>query len=141
MINILLTGKFIFFNLNRLIKTFEFVFPSLKRIIIDKKEEDLFKLIIENKGKKMVAVVNQIHVEGLEHHWCHSYGQTPRNMRFGEINPIGDMNLRQILFEQMYHVLSRDIKTSRARTTPASYSNIIVPYFRESNFQYEHRNM
>lgn len=34
-------------------------------------------------------------MEGIEHMWCHSYGQTPRDMHFWEegINPIGDMNL------------------------------------------------
>jgi hypothetical protein len=89
----------------------------------------------------MVCVVNQIHMEGIEHHWCHSYGQTPRNMRFKDIDPIGDMDLRQSLFFQMYHVIMRDIKTSRMKTPPASYSNFIISYFRESNFQYEHRNM
>lgn len=89
----------------------------------------------------MVVVVNQIHMEGLEHHWCQTYGQTPRNMRFDNINPIGDMNLRQILYEQMYHAISRDIKTSRSKSTPSSYSNYIIPYHREGSFQYEHRNM
>jgi hypothetical protein len=89
----------------------------------------------------MVAVVNQFHLEGIEHHWCHSYGQQPRNMRFKNINPIGDMELREYLFDQMYHSLMRDIKSSITRSTPASYSNAILPYFRESNPQYEHRNM
>lgn len=89
----------------------------------------------------MVAVVNQIHMEGLEHHWCHSYGQTPRNVRHANINPIGDMDLRSSMFSNMYHVIMRDIKSSRTRTPVASYSNLIIPYFRESNFQYEHRNM
>jgi hypothetical protein len=27
------------------------IFPDLKRILIDKKEEELFKQIIENRGK------------------------------------------------------------------------------------------
>ncbi len=117
------------------------VFPDVKRILIDKKEEDLFTSIMENKGKKTVVLVNQIHMEGIEHHWCHHFGQLPRNVRNVEMDPIGDMPLRKMLFSQMYHVIMRDVKTSRAKSTPSSYTNDISPYWRENNFQYEHRNM
>jgi hypothetical protein len=89
----------------------------------------------------MVCLVNQVHMEGLEHHWCHSFSQTPRNVRHEEIDPIGDMPLRKMLFSQMYHVIMRDVKSSRAKTTPASFTNNVHPYWRENNFQYEHRNM
>jgi hypothetical protein len=89
----------------------------------------------------MVVLVNQMHMEGLEHHWCSTYGQLPRNVRFYEIDPIGDMPLRKMLFSQMYHVIMRDVKSSRFGVTPASYSNDVNPYWRENNFQYEHRNM
>ena len=89
----------------------------------------------------MVAVVNQIHMEGIEHHWCHSFGQVPRNCQWENINPIGDMDLRNLLFERMYHGLMRDIKSSFHRSQPSSFSNSITPYYREGNAQYEHRNM
>lgn len=89
----------------------------------------------------MVVVVNQIHMEGIEHHWCYSFGQTPRNQPFRNIDPIGDMNLRQILYEQMYHVITREIKCAHHKSTPASISNFIVTIYRESNPQYEHRNI
>jgi hypothetical protein len=89
----------------------------------------------------MVCVVNQIHTEGIEHHWCHTYGQTPRSVNFKNMDPIGDMPLRNMLFSQMYHVIMRDVKTSRTKSTPASYSNNVNPYWREFNMQYEHRNM
>jgi len=89
----------------------------------------------------MVVLVNQIHMEGIEHHWCYTYGQLPRNVRYTNIDPIGDMPLRQMLFSQMYHVIMRDVKTSRCKSTPSSYTNNINPYWRENNFQYEHRNM
>jgi len=89
----------------------------------------------------MVAVVNQMHMEGIEHHWCHAFGQTPRNQPFEEIDPIGDMELRQTLFNNMYHVITREIKSSYHKSTPASFSNFLTSYSREANFQYEHRNM
>jgi len=117
------------------------VFPDVKRILIEKKEEDMFETLMNNKGKKMVMLVNQIHMEGLEHHWCHHYGQFPRNVRHVNVDPIGDMPLRNMLFTQMFHVIMRDVKSSRSKVTPASYTNDINPYWREFNFQYEHRNM
>jgi len=89
----------------------------------------------------MVAVVNQHHLEGIEHHWCHEFGQVPRNQPFEEMDPIGDMDLRRTLFEQMYHVLMREVKSSYFKVTPASFSNMMTPYTREANFNYEHRNM
>jgi hypothetical protein len=128
------------YTVNWLVQSFGLLFPDVHRILIEKKEEDIFKSIIENKGKKMVVVVNQHHMEGIEHHWCHSYGQLPQSQQ-QDVNPIGDMNLRQILFENMYHVIMREIKSSRTHSTPASYSNFPDPYWRENNYQYEHRNM
>ena len=80
-------------------------------------------------------------MEGIEHHWCHMFGQTPRNTRHSNINPIGDMELRDMLFSQMFHVIARDIKTSFRKAPVASYSNMTIPYYRETSFQYEHRNM
>lgn len=71
------------------------MFPQLKRIFVDKKDEELFQKIDKCGGQRVVAVVNQWHMEGIEHMWCHAYGQNPRSVQFeGEINPIGDMDLR-----------------------------------------------
>lgn len=127
--------------INWLISIMDIIYPDLKRIIIEMKEKDLFETIMQNKGKRVVCLVNQIHMEGLEHFWCHHYGQLPRNVRHVNMDPIGDMPLRNMLFTNMYHVIMRDIKSSRTRVTPASYSNDVNPYWREFNFQYEHRNM
>jgi hypothetical protein len=132
-----------------MIQTTNQIYPELKRIFVDQKEEDLFKAIIANKGKvrinfdnkRMVAVVNQWHMEGIEHHWCHAYGLKPRAYTWENINPIGDMDLRSLLFERMYHGMMRDIKSSFSRAPPSSFSNMITPYYREGNAQFEHRNM
>ena len=58
-------------------------------------QEDLFKKLDNCEEKKIVVVVNQWHMEGIEHNWAHRYGQLPRSIHFHEeINPIGDMDLR-----------------------------------------------
>jgi len=84
---------------NWYIKSSEVFFPRLKEIFVDKRDEDLYKQIDRAEGNKIVVLVNQWHMEGIEHHWCHHYGQMPRSVAFNEpINPIGDMNLREGLF-------------------------------------------
>ena len=125
------------------IATLEKLAPEYKKILVDKKDHILFEKIIANKGKRMVAVVNQHHMEGIIHHWCSAYGQVPSfNKNYTEeINPIGDMKLRHTYLDKMYHVIMREIKSNRLRAPPATFSNHIYIYHREFNHQYEHRNM
>lgn len=84
----------------------------MKKIMVDEKDEVLFRAINEAKGEKVVVLVNQWHMEGIEHHWAHHYGQVPRSVEFPEgINPIGDMDLREGLFQRLYNNLHREIST------------------------------
>ena len=93
-------------------------------------------------AKKIVAVVNQWHLEGIEHDWCHKYGQYPRSVVFKEeINPIGDMDLREGLFQRLYNSLHRELASANQMSTPSTYADWIIGYHRESNWQYEHRDM
>ena len=57
------------------------------------------------------------------------------------INPIGDMNLRDGLFQRLYNALHRELASANARATPSTYADWIIGYHRESNWQYEHRDM
>ena len=128
--------------INWYIQSTDIFFPKIKEIFIDKRDEDLFRLIDEADGEKLVVVVNQWHIEGIEHHWAHHYGQIPRSVSFEEaINPIGDMNLREGLFERLYNYMHREIASSNSRGSPATYADWIIGYHRESNWQYEHRDM
>jgi hypothetical protein len=81
-------------------------------------------------------------MEGIEHRWCHRYGQLPRSVQFKEpINPIGDMDLREGLFQRLYNALHREIASSNSKSTPSTFGDWITGYNRESNWQYEHRDM
>jgi len=74
-------------------------------------------------------------MEGIEHEWAHSYGQLPRSIHFPEgINPIGDMNLRDGLFQRLYNNLHREISSANTRGAPATYADWIIGYHRESNW-------
>lgn len=60
-INILLIGKYrIDYNLllYRMIQLTKLLFPDIKRIMIDKKDEDIFKEINEHKGKVYNYLIN-----------------------------------------------------------------------------------
>jgi hypothetical protein len=128
--------------INWYIASTEIFFPKLKEIFVDKRNEDLFKDIDQSSGQKIVVLVNQWHLEGIEHHWCSRYGQLPRSVAFEEpINPIGDMNLREGLFQRLYNYVGREIASSYTRGSPATYADWIIGYHRESNWQYEHRDM
>lgn len=81
-------------------------------------------------------------MEGIEHNWAHTYGQLPRSVNFHQgINPIGDMNLREGLFERLYNALHREITASNSLSPPCTYADWIIGYHREANWQYEHRDM
>ena len=81
-------------------------------------------------------------MENFEHHWAHHYGQIPRSMEFDEpINPIGDMDLREGYYEMLYNAMMRKVSSANQKSVPSTYSDWIIGYHRESNFQYEHRNM
>ena len=128
--------------MNWYIQTADVFFPKVKEIFVDKRDEDLFTQIDKSDGKKIVVLVNQWHMEGIEHNWCFRHGQYPRSVNFQEpINPIGDMDLRPGLFQRMFNYLQREVKSSQQRSTPSTYADWIIGYHRESNFQYEHRDM
>lgn len=81
-------------------------------------------------------------MEGIEHLWAHEFGQLPRSQPFKEeIDPIGDMNLHEGMFNILYNAFQRQLKNAHSKTTPASYSNMMNTYHREQNWMYEHRNM
>jgi len=82
-----------------------------------------------------------MHMEGIEHHWAARFGQVPLSLEFPEgINPIGDMNLKEGLFNRLYN-LHRHMAGGHSGQKPSTYADWIIGYHRESNWQYEHRDM
>ena len=68
------------YQMNWIIANLEIFFPNLKRIFVDKRDEEIFNQIDRSKGNRVVVLVNQWHMEGIEHHWAHRYGQIPRSV-------------------------------------------------------------
>ena len=102
--------------INWYIQCTDVFFPKIKEIFVDRRDEDLFKAFDKSEAQRIVVLVNQWHLEGIEHHWCSRYGQLPRSMAFIEpINPIGDMNLREGLFQRLYNYVGREIASSHTK--------------------------
>lgn len=129
--------------INWYIKSLELLCPEFKKLFIDKRDIGLYKAITKNTNhKRIVAVVNQWHMEGIEHLWAHEFGQLPRSQSITEeIDPIGDMELQAGLFDNLFNAFQREYKSALSKSTPSSYSNMINTYHREGIWQYEHRNM
>lgn len=129
--------------MNWYIQSIDMICPEFKKVMIDKRDKALYKSITKDKNhKRIVAVVNQWHMEGIEHLWAHEFGQIPRSQSIvEEIDPIGDMELRAGLFDNLYNAFQREYKSAMSKSVPSSYSNMINTYHREAIWQYEHRNM
>ena len=128
--------------MNWYVQNMDIFFPRFKQIFVDKRDEDLFQAIDRCPERKIVVVVNQWHMEGIEHEWAARYGQMPRSVHFPEgVDPIGDMDLRDGLFQRLYNALHREIAAANTKAAPATYADWIIGYHRESNWQYEHRDM
>ena len=81
-------------------------------------------------------------MESIEHLWAGRYGQMPRSVQFQDgIDVIGDMDLQDGLFQRLYNALHREIASANTGGPPATYADWIIGYHRESNWQYEHRDM
>ena len=55
-------------------------------------------------------------------------------MQFPEgINPIGDMDLRDGLFQRLYNALHREIASANSKGTPSTYADWIIGYHKINN--------
>lgn len=116
-------------RLSWLIKYFEKIAPKQKEIFIDKKDIDLFHSIYRSKGKKIVAVVNQWHLPGIEAHWRHTTGTEEKKE---VINPVGDFDIEQIMEANLVNDKLREIVSKNSKSEPATWSNYLTTYIKEN---------
>lgn len=53
--------------MNWYIQTTDIYFPNIKRIFVDERDLELFQAIDQAEGDRVVVLVNQWHMEGIEH--------------------------------------------------------------------------
>lgn len=115
---------------NWFVKYFEKLAPYQKRVIIDKKDIDLFtSLYRDTPGKKIVAVVNQWHVAGIEAHWR---AATNTNAPLKAINPVGDMDINKYMESQLVNDTLRAFVSKIGKTEPASWKNYSTVYHKDN---------
>lgn len=115
-------------RVNWFIKLFEKFAPHQKKIFIDQKDVDLFYSIYRLEAKKIVAVVNQWHVPGIEAHWRHT---TNTQIQREPINPVGDFDISGYMETQAVNDKLREIVSKIGKTEPATWSNYIANYIKE----------
>jgi pheromone shutdown protein TraB len=64
--------------------------PHQKRILVDQRDKRIFRELNAIKGKNIVAVVNQWHLEGVETHWRR---YTKTELSKPDLSPIADMDI------------------------------------------------
>ena len=62
-------------RINFLVGLLTKIVPKQKKILIDERDERIFRELYSLKAKNIVAVVNQWHMEGIETHWKGITGQ------------------------------------------------------------------
>ncbi len=64
--------------------------PKQKQILIDQRDERIFRDLYSLKAKNVVAVVNQWHLEGVETHWRRATGT---EVVVPAESPVADMDI------------------------------------------------
>lgn len=116
-------------RLNWFIKYFEKLAPRQKKILVDNRDIDLFHSIYRAPGSKIVAVVNQWHVPGIEAHWRACTNTIPEQE---PINPVGDFDIEKLMEANLVNDKLREIVSKIGKTEPATWSNYITTYIKES---------
>lgn len=118
------------FRTNWFVKYFEKLAPYQKKIIVDQKDLDLFyALYRDTPGKKIVAVVNQWHVPGIENHWKSA---TNTHEPLKAINPIGDMDINKYMESQLVNDTLRAFVSKVGKTEPATWKNYSTIYHKDN---------
>lgn len=118
------------YRVNWFVKYFEKLAPYQKKVIVDQKDVDLFyALYRDTPGKKIVAVVNQWHVPGIEDHWRSA---TKTHEPLKAINPVGDMDINKYMESQLVNDTLRAFVSKLGKTEPATWKNYSTVYHKDN---------
>lgn len=102
--------------------------PHHKKIMVDFVDEELFRTIWTNKSKRLVALVNQIHVPGIEFFWKDSVRADVEP----EINPIGDYDISEAKRIANANNALQRFASKIGKTEPATNSIILTQYVKQT---------
>jgi hypothetical protein len=110
------------------------VAPKQKKILVDKRDERIFKdLYALRNHKNIVAVVNQWHMEGVETIWKGTTGTLEAKP---QLSPVHDMDIDAVQEKQLVNEWLREYTSEVTHSEPASWQDYLTNYHKE-NFEYE----
>lgn len=117
-------------NVAWLTKFMELLIPNQKKILIDKRDEDIFWEVEKNmKGKRKLILVNQWHMDGVQKYWRLYRGYERKK---GPLMHTNDLPLEEI--QNWMRGIDKDRETVEKRTgfPMATHSKDLVPYWDET---------
>lgn len=121
-------------RINFLVALFNKAAPKQKNIVIDQRDERIFRDLYALKShKNIVAVVNQWHMEGVETHWRRL---TNTELPQQQLSPVADMDIDAIQDNRVVNDWLREHYSEVTKTEPATWQDLSTNYHKE-NFEYE----
>lgn len=102
------------------------VAPQQKRILVDSRDEAIFRDLFKKcEGEKIVAVVNQWHVEGIETHWRRATGTWNKDE---PVSPVADMNIDEYQERHLINEYLREHTSKVTKSEPATHQDMLTNY-------------
>lgn len=119
---------------NLMVALFSKVAPQQKRILVDARDEGIFRDLYKRcEGEKIVAVVNQWHVQGIETHWRRATGTEEKEE---QLSPVADMDIDEYQERHLINEYLREFTSANSKSEPATHQDMLTNYHKE-NFEYE----
>ena len=115
-------------RINFLVALLSKVVPKQKKVLIDERDERIFRELYALKGKNIVAVVNQWHMEGIETHWKGITGQ----LESKDYNPVADMDIDEMQDKALINEWLREYVSKLTHSEPASWQDYLTNYHKEN---------
>lgn len=112
-------------RINFLVGCLSRVAPKQKQILIDARDERIFRDINEIKGKNIVAIVNQWHMEGVETHWRKITGT---EVVEPQKSPVADMDIDQMQEKTLINEWLREYTSAVTKSEPATHQDYLTNY-------------
>lgn len=111
---------------NLMVSMFNKIAPEQKRIIVDARDETIFRDLYKKcEGDKIVAVVNQWHVQGIETHWRNATGTQEK---VEQPSPVADMDIDLYQERHLINEYLREYTSKVTKSEPASSQDMGSTY-------------
>lgn len=102
--------------------------PQEKQLIVDARDERIFRDLLQAKGRKVAAVVNGLHFSGVRQLWQAHFGQEVKE----EFSPVGDMDIDQIQEGRLANEALRQHYSRVTKSEPASWQDYLTSYHKDN---------